>query len=56
MNQDREQTQNSQIEKNPSKAYALFYSFFLIPFMMAIFGALFFFMFQFLLYIKYKCL
>tara|TARA_Y100000758_G_C16012700_1_gene408190 strand:+ start:219 stop:1103 length:885 start_codon:yes stop_codon:yes gene_type:complete len=39
-------------EPNPSKVYALFYSFFLIPFMMAIFGALFFFMFQFLTYEK----
>ena len=37
---------------NPSKVYALFYSFFLIPFMLAIFGALFFFMFQFLTYEK----
>ena len=43
-----EQTQ----EQNPSKIYALFYSFFLIPFMLAIFGALFFFMFQFLTYEK----
>jgi HEAT repeat protein len=39
-------------ETNPSKVYALFYSFFLIPFMIAIFGALFFFMFQFLTYEK----
>jgi len=39
-------------EQNPSKIYALFYSFFLIPFMLAIFGALFFFMFQFLTYEK----
>ena len=39
-------------EQNPSKVYALFYSFFLIPFMLAIFGALFFFMFQFLTYEK----
>ena len=31
---------------NSSKVYALFYSFFLIPFMLAIFGAMFFFMFQ----------
>ena len=37
---------------NPSKVYALFYSFFLIPFMLAIFGALFFFMFQILTYEK----
>ena len=45
--------ENSNIEEsNPSKIYALFYSFFLIPFMMAIFGALFFFMFQFLTYEK----
>ena len=41
-----------EIKENPSKVYALFYSFFLIPFMMAIFGALFFFMFQFLTYEK----
>ena len=39
-------------ETNPSKVYALFYSFFLIPFMIAIFGALFFLMFQFLTYEK----
>ena len=39
-------------ETNPSRVYALFYSFFLIPFMIAIFGALFFFMFQFLTYEK----
>ena len=39
-------------ESNLSKVYALFYSFFLIPFMIAIFGALFFFMFQFLTYEK----
>ena len=39
-------------DKNPSKVYALFYSFFLIPFMLAIFGAMFFFMFQFLTYEK----
>lgn len=45
--------QNTNIEEsNPSKVYALFYSFFLIPFMIAIFGALFFFMFQFLTYEK----
>ena len=37
---------------NSSKVYALFYSFFLIPFMLAIFGAMFFFMFQFLTYEK----
>ena len=41
-----------QQDYNPSRVYALFYSFFLIPFMMAIFGALFFFMFQFLTYEK----
>ena len=50
MNQDKEQPNNDLIEENPSKVYALFYSFFLIPFMIAIFGALFFFMFQFLTY------
>ena len=43
---------NQSQEQNPSKVYALFYSFFLIPFMLAIFGALFFFMFQFLTYEK----
>ena len=35
---------------NSSKAYALFYSFFLIPLMIAVFGALFFFLFQMLTY------
>jgi len=35
-------------ESNPSKAYALFYSFFLIPFMIAIFGGLFFYLFLFM--------
>jgi len=36
------------LESNPSKAYALFYSFFLIPFMIAIFGGLFFYLFLFM--------
>ena len=45
-------TDKHKINENPSKVYALFYSFFLIPFMIAIFGALFFFMFQFLTYEK----
>ncbi len=45
-------TEKNSINENPSKVYALFYSFFLIPFMIAIFGALFFFMFQFLTYEK----
>ena len=45
-------TDKHNINENPSKVYALFYSFFLIPFMIAIFGALFFFMFQFLTYEK----
>ena len=44
--------EKNSINENPSKVYALFYSFFLIPFMIAIFGALFFFMFQFLTYEK----
>ena len=43
---------NPESNENQSKMYALFYSFFLIPFMLAIFGALFFFMFQFLTYEK----
>jgi len=37
---------------NPSKVYALFYSFFLIPLMIAIFGSLFFFLFKMLTYEK----
>ena len=45
-------TDKHNTNENPSKVYALFYSFFLIPFMIAIFGALFFFMFQFLTYEK----
>ena len=45
-------TNNPESNENQSKMYALFYSFFLIPFMLAIFGALFFFMFQFLTYEK----
>tara|TARA_B110000263_G_C15247875_1_gene482600 strand:- start:386 stop:1285 length:900 start_codon:yes stop_codon:yes gene_type:complete len=52
MDQDNTQFENNDIDENPSKIYALFYSFFLIPFMIAIFGALFFFMFQFLTYEK----
>jgi len=40
---------NQQIN-NPSKIYALFYSFFLIPLMMTIFGVLFFFLFKMLTY------
>ena len=42
---------NQQIN-NPSKIYALFYSFFLIPLMMTIFGVLFFFLFKMLTYEK----
>ena len=38
-----ENLRDSNINENPSRVYALFYSFFLIPFMIAIFGALFFF-------------
>ena len=37
---------------NPSKVYALFYSFFLIPLMMTIFGVLFFLLFKMLTYEK----
>tara|TARA_B100000212_G_scaffold342317_1_gene328822 strand:- start:3659 stop:4549 length:891 start_codon:yes stop_codon:yes gene_type:complete len=47
-----EELKDNNINENPSRVYALFYSFFLIPFMIAIFGALFFFMFQFLTYEK----
>ena len=42
---------NSEIN-NPSKVYALFYSFFLIPLMITIFGVLFFFLFKMLTYEK----
>ena len=42
---------NIQIEKNESsRIYTLFYSFFLIPFMIAIFGAIFFLLFRFITY------
>ena len=37
---------------NPSRIYALFYSFFLIPLMLTIFGVLFFFLFKMLTYEK----
>ena len=37
---------------NPSRVYALFYSFFLIPLMITIFGVLFFFLFKMLTYEK----
>jgi len=37
---------------NPSKVYALFYAFFLIPLMITIFGVLFFFLFEMLTYEK----
>ena len=37
---------------NSSKVYALFYSFFLIPLMITIFGVLFFFLFKMLTYEK----
>ena len=37
---------------NPSKVYALFYAFFLIPLMITIFGVLFFFLFKMLTYEK----
>ncbi len=40
------------LDNNPSKAYALFYSFFLIPLMITIFGVLFFFLFKMLTYEK----
>ena len=39
-------------QSNPSKAYALFYSFFLIPFMIAVFGGLFLSLFKFMAYEK----
>ena len=47
-------TENDQkIElSNASKVYALFYSFFLIPLMLTIFGVLFFFLFKMLTYEK----
>ena len=44
--------QNLDQVNNPSKVYALFYSFFLIPLMMTIFGVLFFFLFKMLTYEK----
>ena len=43
---------NSQNSKNPSRIYALFYSFFLIPLMITIFSVLFFFLFKMLTYEK----
>ena len=42
----------SQGSNNPSRVYALFYSFFLIPLMITIFGVLFFFLFKMLTYEK----
>ena len=44
--------QNLDQVNNPSKVYALFYSFFLISLMMTIFGVLFFFLFKMLTYEK----
>ena len=44
--------QKSDQINNPSKVYALFYSFFLIPLMITIFGVLFFFLFKMLTYEK----
>ena len=43
MNQDTQKNENSRI-------YILFYSFFLIPFMIAVFGAVFFLLFKFITY------
>ncbi len=43
---------NNQEMNNSSKVYALFYSFFLIPLMLTIFGVLFFFLFKMLTYEK----
>ena len=43
MNQDTQKNENSRI-------YVLFYSFFLIPFMIAVFGAVFFLLFKFITY------
>ena len=43
---------SSSLDNNPSKTYALFYSFFLIPLMITIFGVLFFFLFKMLTYEK----
>ena len=42
--------ENSKIDNNSSRVYALFYSFFLIPLMITIFGVLFFFLFKILTY------
>ena len=42
--------ENSNIDNNSSRVYALFYSFFLIPLMITIFGVLFFFLFKMLTY------
>ena len=43
---------NQKQMSNSSKVYALFYSFFLIPLMITIFGVLFFFLFKMLTYEK----
>ncbi len=45
-------TENQPISSNTSKVYALFYSFFLIPLMITIFGVLFFFLFKMMTYEK----
>ena len=42
--------ENSNFDNNSSRVYALFYSFFLIPLMITIFGVLFFFLFKMLTY------
>ena len=47
-----ENNNNSIDTNNPSRVYALFYSFFLIPLMLTIFGVLFFFLFKMLTYEK----
>ena len=40
--------ENNRIKQEASRVYVLFYSFFLIPFMIAVFGALFFILFRFI--------
>jgi len=40
--------ENNRTKQESSRVYVLFYSFFLIPFMVAIFGAVFFLLFRFI--------
>ena len=40
--------ENNRTKQEASRVYVLFYSFFLIPFMIAVFGALFFILFRFI--------